>query len=552
MDGSVAGAYPDLPYSPEEAASGRRGFSFSDQRNPFAQTDYNRDRMPSTGGWNGHSPEVSSFKPRDRDSLALAPDQQMPATNPEYSKPIWYTESHTARTKKRKLDHDMATPVVAFDAITAFYRNIHPLFPILPAAAIGEGITEKARVDVQYAFLMAVQELPFKRNAARSQQNGTANPPDAEPTALVPVPNDAFSSMEDMETFLQGRPDENYRDRSVEDNLVYLWTCLLTLIRLESDIRKYCSTGTSSYDALLKVAVELGIDLVTRDEKICLQSADKRTPSPYHQVIHQTWGCTSVLGRLHAIGVAKEYDPIPSIYDTTRSATWLSAAPAFLVKSSVAMGMVIAISSSPARLDSTINPMQAAINFVSTHLYLHPVDLSEEMNDLYRLTRAYFDLILARHKQPYTAMYVVSAASCLAQVLLDQSKARLDRPADRQTYNPFDIHAFILVTVTLLEIVMEDVDLHTSTVGLDAVRRVNAALEYRADKPAHAADGGSALSAGYAMGPGVSWVDTLLYLVNKRWREPPKPRDVKADIALDFGLLLKEGYMKVLLQMADL
>jgi hypothetical protein len=95
----------DSEYSPEEPYSaGRRNFSFSDQRNPFAA--YPRDRIPSTGGWGVGSP-TTPYQARDsRGSIALAPDQHLadingPSTN--YTKPFWAQEiEESSRAAKRQ------------------------------------------------------------------------------------------------------------------------------------------------------------------------------------------------------------------------------------------------------------------------------------------------------------------------------------------------------------------------------------------------------------------------------------------------------------------
>lgn len=95
----------DSEYSPEEPnAAGRRNFSFSDQRNPFAA--YPRDRIPSTGGWGVGSP-TTPYQARDsRGSIALAPDQHPadmngPPTN--YTRPFWAQEiQEDGRAAKRQ------------------------------------------------------------------------------------------------------------------------------------------------------------------------------------------------------------------------------------------------------------------------------------------------------------------------------------------------------------------------------------------------------------------------------------------------------------------
>jgi hypothetical protein len=97
----------DSEYSPDEPYSaGRRNFSFSDQRNPFAS--HPRDRIPSTGGWGVGSP-TTPYQARDpRGSIALAPDQHLGDINGlpiNYTKPFWVQETHEdgRATKRQKL-----------------------------------------------------------------------------------------------------------------------------------------------------------------------------------------------------------------------------------------------------------------------------------------------------------------------------------------------------------------------------------------------------------------------------------------------------------------
>lgn len=107
----------DSEYSPDEPYSaGRRNFSFSDNRNPFAA--YPRDRIPSTGGWGVGSP-TAPYQSRDtRGSVALAPDQHPGDINGplvSYSKPFWAqdteVEGRAAKRQKTSTDDEMGSAI---------------------------------------------------------------------------------------------------------------------------------------------------------------------------------------------------------------------------------------------------------------------------------------------------------------------------------------------------------------------------------------------------------------------------------------------------------
>lgn len=111
----------DSEYSPDEPYSaGRRNFSFSDQKNPFAS--YPRDRIPSTGGWGVGSPSTP-YQARDsRGSIALAPDQHLVDINDpsmNYTKPFWAQdigeEGRAPKRQKTSTEDDIVNPATSLE-----------------------------------------------------------------------------------------------------------------------------------------------------------------------------------------------------------------------------------------------------------------------------------------------------------------------------------------------------------------------------------------------------------------------------------------------------
>lgn len=108
--GSPPDPYPEQPYSPTDAmAAGRkRTFSQFDGRNPFAHP--NRDRITSLGGYSIHQGPSGG-----RDSIALAPDQQLTDISPtakassvDLTKPFWAQETDVEHPQTKAMEEDSA------------------------------------------------------------------------------------------------------------------------------------------------------------------------------------------------------------------------------------------------------------------------------------------------------------------------------------------------------------------------------------------------------------------------------------------------------------
>ena len=123
---SFDGNVPIYPDSPEEVMSLKRNYSFPDGRaNPFTQPHFTgRDRMPSAGGWS-NPPGGAQQKPRDRFSIAVAPDQipesslangPSPVNDAAPFRPFWArADVIEPPSKRQRLSKDMSLEVPEVD-----------------------------------------------------------------------------------------------------------------------------------------------------------------------------------------------------------------------------------------------------------------------------------------------------------------------------------------------------------------------------------------------------------------------------------------------------
>lgn len=548
---SNPGIFPDQLYSPEEQTSFKRNFSFSDQRSPFANPDFNRDRIPSVGGWPVSSPQTSGFRLRDRGSLAIAPDQQHPHVLPQLGKPFWASElDGQPPAKRQKIDtSSVASPEYDSHLLKNYYQNVHPCMPLLSESEISISIVSKASSVLQHAFCAAADFLAPPSSTSKEDQGSRASP------------TTVFKSRDDLGEFIYSTFRENPDSRSKEDNLVFLWIQMMVAVEAENDIRRLRG-GPLPKAILIKQVIELGWHCIQKEYQLSPDDTSAITKG-YRDCLAKVWYCGGILARLHALAVGSA-NPIPAIRDSPlpRPPNVFTEANAFVSLSAVCLQTLIPVIQTkfpPTHDNSLANVALRDTVLVMLDTILHTTRNDTDMQTISSNIQLFFQLLLSRHTELHQPTDVLRSAIALSEALCNQAGSS----TDRHLYNPFRMHFFTLTTITLLEFSSDGVSKSLSKTASTSLNNLAILLVQIADHSEsdnqEERQNGEENSASDQVKRPIHWADALLSMIEKRKRatnEVVMNGNGNSDayshetneqaVAVDFTMLLRYGYLTVL------
>ncbi len=547
------GSMAESLYSPDDPMSLKRNFSFSDARNPFAASEFQRDRIPSVGGAWVNSPTSAGFRPRDRGSLALAPDQSLPfASYPKFSTPYWLTEAPEPRPAKRqKLDPKPSSLKMESKHLSKYYEAVHPEFPLLPDLDTAFSIIQPATSSFQTFFAVSVELIP----ATDTSKDGH---PDAVDNAIA----QSFPTCNSVWQFFATCILESPSKRSAEDNLLFVWACVLLATHAEYKMRGVAG-GTSARLSFIKLAMDMTAFLLEKENDA--QTEGKVSANidadTFSRLVVRARNLTLTLAKFNALASA--------------GMEWV-----LLEYFNIGLDGVQALQHSAGFLASLANVMSQVVLEVQNMLAPHN-PLNIQMKDLIlgqlqgcisavpgmskdlpicRQAALFVGLVLSRYH------YVPHAASILApaaQLAEELSQAADPASAGPATYKPLDVHMFTLTTITLLEVLSAVPDGGLLAIAEHALNTIQPVIEHRVELYHNYKSQLEKNEKWYeddeeGAGDGKSWMEVLLKHIRDR-REKGWIRAASANggnaamtghVTVAFDQLLRAGYLKVLSNLA--
>lgn len=456
--GSTSASFDQVAFSPEEAPTSRSRYSFSTAQTPFAQSEFQRDRIPSTGAWGSNLPNLHS---RDRGSLAIAPDQTLPPpanvpdsdlskdTVADPDKSFWSDLDQARPAKRQKIDQspDKMQPFKLDEThLSKYYSHVHPLVGLLPDVKTVIAVVENATVKVSHAFAIALDLLPGLSSVPTV--NGDHNP---ESSALTQTPattnktpfkSSAFSSFDEFSKWILAMLKDHPADRSDDDNLALVWTCLLTGLSLENDFRGMIADPIITAD-LLSQTFEVVSYLVADTET----PAESSIPDneEFLGVVQTAYNVSFLLATMHALSSGlKPYLKSDRKLSSANLASYISPEAAYVTLFSNTVEMALPFMQMPHEsLFLYANRwLKGAVLFGLAH---YPT--LNEQSPIVSQINVFLALVVLRNKKEITADEVCMATQLLGVFMVQKAKTSLES----SPYNPLDVHCYALATITLLE-----------------------------------------------------------------------------------------------------
>lgn len=524
----------------DEQTLARRNYSLpGGGRASFSGPDFGRDRLGSFGSF-AHATSQPS-RNRDRFSIAVPPDQSLPAAPTTTSATNVYDEVDLRPAKRVKMDaENTSLPAISVEDtdLAKYYEMVHPHLAILPDAADSAiKIISKATPDLQHAIVTAVSLFP---NTATSQENDH-------------MQKSGIRDMKDMAT----RLNDVYNDEmnSAADALVFVWTAMLLVVHAEytvdvfnvgplatpSLVRKYLDllyrlAESKSPTALITVekSQELGLDMPM------LQAAAIRTRC---MAMVQSKLTLLATGRLipnvdDVAGASKEDVAAADIISLP--ARFLAYASKSLVSMAILVNVRFEMGAKSGLREAITDQIELSVHRTS----------KDTSDPLAQQLDEFISLILARSTRSPLPIQCIFPAAKLAEMLTTTSS----------TYSPLDAHLYTVCAFTFLEVLStpsanNDWASSLALTGLNSIRPI---LEQKAAE--HAASRSAAEKAFWGTQNGkevikkswaealsihidacdeVNWVNSSI--TTRHYTETGRP-----DITANFGQLIDLGYLTVL------
>jgi hypothetical protein len=452
-------------YSPDDPMSLKRNLSFSDgSRNPFAASEFQRDRIPSVGGAWTNSPTSAGFRPRDRGSMALAPDQTLPPTSyPRPAPPYWAsaaTEQPPAKRQKRSVDH-VSSVKIESKHVDKYYEVIHHEFPVLPDLDTTLNVAHAASPEYQLLLAASISLIP-----ATEQDEGE--------DAVEKAVSNLFPSSSELWDKVSAHMREEPSSRSAEDNLLLAWSCAMLAIHCEYKVTGVLG-GPGTQHKLIKEALDLSRAL--SGDEIKSKDVDKAT---FADLVLRVKTLTLVLAKLYALGSASvdfvnvEY----YLLDLEWAYRNLPANVALIASCANTMSMAIVQVQNYLQSNDPTNIMNKTLVTQQLTLSLALIPNINKSSPAYRQASLFFQLLLSRYHYIPLAAAVLAPAAQLAEELAQSAD-----PAGtgHTVWKPLDIHIYTLTTITLLEVLAAVPDAGLLAIAEEALNTIQPVLERKVE-----------------------------------------------------------------------
>lgn len=441
-------------FSPDEATTSRH-FSFPNSRSPFVASDFQRDRIPSTGAWGNIAPSLRS---RDTGSLAIAPDQTMPGSVANQEplkmedsvKPFWSEIDSPPPPKRARLD-DAYAKLEKFDLdenfLSNYYTHVHPCFALLPGVHSVLKVVSTAIPAIQHAFALSVELLSC------SPHESAVNGDQSEQTSVTSpgrdLPTTAFDDIQELTTYVVSVTQDAISN-TVPTNLTCLWTLLLLSTVCESDVNQIAGPNTTKNDLLISSLRVINY-LKLKDSRLV---TDEMDAEQLDEVVRQAFSCQRLMSRLHDLSSGSYASPLSPAELRDKEAmvgpadtAKMPAEAGFLAQSSNIITMVTCL----LHLDPYSFAGSQAKRILTYGLFENTLQgfptLSPD-SPVVRQVKLLLELITARYPDTeFSPMIVLIKATQLTEFLTDSA-------ATSPHFNPLDMHCWSLATITYCELAM--------------------------------------------------------------------------------------------------
>lgn len=529
-----AGTFGDATLSPEDDLSYRRQSSMSHYKSPFASIS--RDRMPSVGGW--HASTIHSPLERGRFSIAIPPDQQLPAEPLSTAKPAtpswtsWLDAPPRRAEKQYRLNSPDATALCDASELRSVFELVQPVdwkdLMLLPDTVEKlDEITQPARQELRMILvstmkLFAMEYIPY------------------------PDQHDASSSFNSVE--LRDAVDDALLEqwRSVDgcvgaNALTLLWATLLYSITAQHyfELRLRSSEPHPSY--AIGVALRLCTD--------AFQRRLRTEPGDLDVYWHRAMYYTVILARLEALSYGLEDEPLPTIllkrlHDTNVPSP-TSPGIRFLALSMEACQATLSLIDEQGTVSRTSLTRLARLHN-SSILAWQTLCALDNSAVVVQLVRQFFDLLCLRVSHFHVTRSVIEPLLAMIDVL-DATLTLQTGQSVVPKYNPLTRHLYTLAVFTLTEVMGSDL-VHADAEVLERVNRGREKLEVSlaswANYHSRVRDRASFQSDVHP----IYWADALTALLSRqaeaRINGAPSYTS-EEQVTSSLVALLQQGYMKV-------
>ncbi|KAK5046483.1 hypothetical protein LTR84_008286 [Exophiala bonariae] len=557
--GSTSVPFDQVAFSPEETPTSRTRYSFSNAQTPFAQSEFQRDRIPSTGAWGSNLPDLRS---RDRGSLAIAPDQTLPPSgnapdsdlgknNAVYTDKSFWSDLDEARPAKRQKTDDSPDNMESFDLneahLSQYYNHIHPLVGLLPEAKTVIRVIENATVKVSHAFVTALELLPGVPSGPTvngdHNQDSTTLSQTSVTTTKTSFKSSAFSSFDEFSKWLSAKLKDHPADRSDDDNLALVWTCLLVGLALENDFNGMISDPLLTADFLSQTF-----------EVVSYLVADTRTPAEssitdnedFLGVVQTAYNVNFLLATTHALGSGlKPYLKADRKLSSVNKTTYVSPEAAYVTLFSNTVEMILPFMEI-SHESLGFYPFKWLKGAVLYGLAHYPT--LDEKSAIVRQINAFLAVVVLRNKKDIATEELFMTTNFLGNFMAQKGRDT----SESSPYNPIDVHCYALATITLLEITLTSGNPFSRTGSKETIEELEPILQgisatyhkhHAGIEWFYAPENGA--NDGYTT---THWSDCLLGAIKHARANEPSEYEWSPDdrIVPAFDRLLRRGYLNVL------
>jgi hypothetical protein len=499
--------------------------------------------MPSTA-WSTDFP--SGLMSRDRGSLALAPDQRLPAA--VTSTPFW-AEADDLKpppAKRQRTDAESHSPQIKSAQLAGYWETVHPGFPLLPDRPTTDKVIASAEAaQVLKTFATVLSLLPV----TSTQQNGSATE-----TAATSTP---FMSEADLSATLNSLLSEHPAQRSSQDNLVLIWTTVLLAALSEYDI---CSNrselGNLSRASMLKAADDLAEYILTlaNEQDPVIRAASRQAKVLAQVIARFDWFASGTRPNWSKLGLDQRPKPPFSREDYNLFSD--NNDTKFLVRATYFFTPAQQIIYTPVSSEDefAVYAKESMLDFAMYSILDGPGAVPG-LNDETPVVRKVFEyqrLVWAIvHNRPLSPMAIMDHVLRLAKYLVEDSSQ-----ASSPAYNVLDYHLYAFTIIALLAFVDKVPDAIGVQYASDALTALTAILEQKATSY------NTLVPSGFygkdAQGNAIqnrTWMSALLKMIETRpkskWaitRDSAQPASnaARQEFVEDFASLVRTGYGRVL------
>lgn len=470
--GSNVGGYAETFASDEVTGPAfNRTHSFSAPTStPFASSEFERDRIPSSGAWGLNSITSAGIRSRDVGSVAIAPNESIsvsqrirtPSKVDETGNSFHTDFESPPPAKRLRLQSPNARPApfkMEQTFLSKYHNQIHPRFTLLPDTPTVFGVVGNAVTGLQHAFAVAVLLLPDFEPPTPingSHPTDTANRIPVRPTSSII--SDVFDSYDELGLYLVKESREYPSTRSEDENLTILWTLLLLSLECENDIKLLAAVPMSKTELII-ASWQILAHLHTKDtlQPDSLTTGFIKDRARFTELVEQASNCAALMTQFHAICAG--IDPSELTDDTEipvvgpLDSTKLPVEAAYLAQASNGVGILASMTRTelPSRIARGV--YAGAIRLPLKVSLAHYKPLTTDTPVVQQL-EAFVELIMCRQARGPQALQPIRILGW-AEKLTDSLVDEFTSTSSTSHFNPLDLHSWSLAAITLCEFVSD-------------------------------------------------------------------------------------------------